>query len=72
MDEKVIFENNVAFLPGVKAIATSFKKNQDAATEKVVIPKDYSTSHWSPWGDDKLFPQNVISDLEKKIGRAHV
>lgn len=65
MDEKVIFENNVAFLPGAKAVATSFKKNQDAAAEQLVIPKDYSTSPWSPWGDDNLFPQNVLSDLEK-------
>jgi len=30
-----------------------------------VIPKDYSTSPWSPLGDDNLFPQNVLSDLEK-------
>jgi hypothetical protein len=65
MDEKVIFENNVAFLPGAKAVATSFKKSQDSAIEQVVIPKDYSTSPWSPWGDDNLFPQNVLSDLEK-------
>ncbi len=65
MDEKVIFENNVAFLPGAKAVATSFKKSQDAAIEQVVIPKDYSTSPWSPWGDDNLFPQNVLRDLER-------
>lgn len=65
MEQKVVFENNVAFLPCAKAVATSFKKNQDAVVEQVVIPKDYSTSPWSPWGDDNLFPQNVLSDLEK-------
>jgi hypothetical protein len=65
MKQKVFFENDVAFLPGAKAVATSFKKNQDAGVEQIVVPKDYSPSPWSPWGDDNLFPQHVLSDLEK-------
>jgi len=65
MKQKIVFENDVAFLPGAKAVATSFKKNQDAAVEQVVIPKEFSSSPWSPWGDDNLFPQNVLKDLEK-------
>ena len=65
MKQKIVYENGIAFLPGAKAVATSYKKTEDAATEKVVIPKDYSSWPWSPWGDDNLFPQNVLTDLEK-------
>ena len=65
MKHKIVYENGIAFLPGAKAVATSYKKTEDAATEKVVIPKDYSSWPWSPWGDDNLFPQNVLIDLEK-------
>ena len=65
MKQKIVYENDVVFLPGAKAVATSFKKNHDAAVEQVVIPKEFSSSPWSPWGDDNLFPQNVLADLEK-------
>jgi len=65
MKQNIVYENGIAFLPGAKAVATSYKKTKDSATEKVVIPKDYSSYPWSPWGDDNLFPQNVLSDLEK-------
>ncbi len=65
MANKVIYESGVAFLPGAKAVATTFKKAADAAAEKVVVPRDFSSWPWSPWGDDNLFPQNVLSDLEK-------
>ncbi len=43
MRQKIVYENGIAFLPGAKAVATSYKKTEDAATEKVVIPKDYSS-----------------------------
>jgi hypothetical protein len=43
MKQKIVYENEVAFLPGAKAIATSYKKTEDAATEKVVILFDYSS-----------------------------
>ena len=65
MKRKIVYENEVAFMPGAKAVATSYKKTEDAAAEKVVIPKDFSSWPWSPWGDDNLFPQNVLKDLEK-------
>jgi hypothetical protein len=65
MKQKIIIENGTVFLPGAKAVATSFSKLDDATIEKVVIPKDFSSSIWSPWGDDNLFPQNVLKDLEK-------
>jgi len=42
MKQKIIYENEVEFMPGAKAEATSYKKTEDAATEKVVIPKDFS------------------------------
>ena len=41
MKQKIVYENGITFLPGAKAVATSYKKTEDAATEKVVIPKDY-------------------------------
>ena len=47
MKQKIVYENGIAFLPGAKAVATSYKKTEDAATEKVVIPKDYSSWPWS-------------------------
>ena len=37
MKQKIVYENGIAFLPGAKAVATSYKKAGDAATEKVVI-----------------------------------
>jgi len=64
MKQKIVFENGTAFLPGAKALATSYSKSDDATIEQVVIPKDFSSSIWSPWGDDNLFPQNVLKDLE--------
>ena len=65
MKQTVIHENGITFLPEAKAVATSYKNSGDAAAEQVVIPKDYSAWPWSPWGDDNLFPQNVLADLEK-------
>ena len=64
MKQKIVFENGTAFLTGAKAIATSYSKSDDATIEQIVIPKDFSSSIWSPWGDDNLFPQNVLKDLE--------
>ena len=64
MKNKVIIHNDFALLPGAKAIATN-KGSDDAAKTIPVIPKESSSDPWSPWGDDNLFPQNVLTDLEK-------
>ena len=48
MKQKIVYENGIAFLPGAKAVATSYKKTEDAATEKVVIPKDTARIHGHP------------------------
>lgn len=65
MKQKIIEENGVTFLPGAKTVVTTYKNAQDAAPSKVVAPRDYSAWPWSPWGDDNLFPQQVLGDLEK-------
>lgn len=39
--------------------------NADSAAASVVLPYETSSSPWSWWGDDNLFPQNVMKDLEK-------
>lgn len=53
-----------AILPGAKAVVT-FSSPDDAANTKNVKPVDNESSEWSYWGDDNLFPQNVLADLEK-------
>ena len=63
MKQQIIMENDVAFLPGAKAIVTN-KAQADATTVQPVIPADFASTEYSPWGDDNLFPQNVLKDLE--------
>jgi len=63
MKQQIIMENDVAFLPGAKAIVTN-KAQVDATTLQPVIPADFASTEYSPWGDDNLFPQNVLKDLE--------
>ncbi len=65
MNNKIIIEGNYALLPGAKAIVTPAKSQADAAKTQEVAPQDYSSSEWSPWGDTNLFPQEVLTDLEK-------
>lgn len=43
MKQKIVYENEVAFLPRAKAVATSYKRTENATSEKVVIPVDYSS-----------------------------
>jgi len=33
-------------------------------TVQPVYPADFASTEYSPWGDDNLFPQNVLKDLE--------
>jgi len=61
--KQIIMQNEVAFMPGSKAIVTN-KANADVVTTQVVVPQDYASTDYSPWGDDNLFPQNVLKDLE--------
>ena len=48
MKRKIVYENEVAFMPGAKAVATSYKKTEDAATEKVVIRRIIAHGHGLP------------------------
>ena len=48
MKQKIVYENGIAFLPGAKAVATSYKKTEDAATEKVVIRRIIAHGHGLP------------------------
>lgn len=50
------------FYPGTKALVTMGKK--DGAKESTVLLGETETMPWSYWGDDNLFPQNVLKDLE--------
>jgi hypothetical protein len=64
MSEKIIMGTGFAILPGAKALI-SFKQNTDAVKEELVVPRDFSPRAWSVWGDNNLFPQEVLTDLEK-------
>jgi hypothetical protein len=65
--EKVIYSarDRYAILPAGKAVVT-FRDSKQADSKSInVAPADYGSTDWSPWGDNNLFPQEVISDLEK-------
>ena len=49
MKKGIIMQNEVAFMPGSKAIVTN-KANADAVTTQVVVPQDYASTDYSPWG----------------------
>lgn len=63
---KGLLEDGFLVTPGRNAIITIVKDpaNPDAVPETSSLPRDTSTSDYSPWGDDNLFPQNVLTDLE--------
>jgi hypothetical protein len=65
MENNIIINKDYAILPGAKH-TTAFVTggNADATKPKGVIPKDLTSYPWSPWGDDNLFPQTVLTDLE--------
>lgn len=63
MKDKIEVHKSYAILPGAKAVVT-WKKTDDGGTSKGVAPKDSNSYPWSFWGDDNLFPQNVLEDLE--------
>ena len=63
--ERVIIEGNYALLPGAKAIAGPKSAMADSAKEVVSPPYDISPNPWSNWGDNNLFPQEILTDLEK-------
>jgi hypothetical protein len=61
----VVIKDGYAVLPGAKAVVTFEEiKKADAKSSKVA-PADYTSTDWSPWGDNNLFPQDVLTDLEK-------
>lgn len=67
MKRKAIIEDGFAILPGAKAIVTGggLSKKSDAAKDQGVKPYDLNSYPFSIWGDDNLFPQNVLEDLKK-------
>lgn len=62
---EVLVEGNYALLPGIRAIVTPTGGDRDAGKPKETKPYDISTNDWSSWGDNNLFPQEVMADLEK-------
>jgi hypothetical protein len=67
-----IVEEGYAILPGAKGkgalvIGKGLVK-PDVAKDKPAVPYDQTGLPFSIWGDDNLFPQNVLTDL----GKSHV
>lgn len=68
MGKSIIMVNGYAILPGVsgkKAMTVALGKQADAAKDKDVPPYEYTGLKVSWWGDNNLFPQDVLKDLEK-------
>ncbi len=61
-----LLDDGFAITPGKTALITIRKdpSNPDGAKDTQAIPKSTATRDWSVWGDDNLFPQNVLADLE--------
>jgi hypothetical protein len=66
MPRKNLLEDGFAITPGTTALftITSDPKNPDATKLTSAAPKETTSTLWSAWGDDNLFPQNVLADLE--------
>lgn len=47
-----------------KAIAIINDTSTDASKTTLSKPSETTSKDWSSWGDDNLFPQNVLGDLE--------
>lgn len=63
-NDVVQISNDVYFLPGVQA-SVFVKKNKDDATKPAKVKPENTNPDYSPWGDDNLYPQNVMEDLEE-------
>jgi hypothetical protein len=69
MKRAAIIEDGYAILPGGKAVVTGKGLvKPDATKDKPAVPQDQTGLPYSTWGDDNLFPQNVLIDL----GKSHV
>ncbi|MFZ4523914.1 MAG: hypothetical protein ACOYNC_19590 [Bacteroidales bacterium] len=62
---KIIVEGNYAILPGAKAIVSPSGSVGDSGKTVLAAPYDTSPREWSNWGDSNLFPQEVLTDLDK-------
>jgi hypothetical protein len=64
---KSIQDDGFVILPGAKAIVVGneFKKSKDARKDEPALPINITALPYSVWGDDNLFPQNVLDDLAK-------
>ncbi len=60
----LIVTEDFAILPGAKALVT-FSQEKDGAKIKNVVPYEPGSEPYSRWGDNNLFPQEVMADLEK-------
>ena len=64
--ESVILKGDFAILGAAKAFVSPIGDSKiDASKTEGVAPRELSAMPYSPWGDDNLFPQNVLADLEK-------
>ncbi|MBN1546857.1 MAG: hypothetical protein JW902_09375 [Syntrophaceae bacterium] len=61
-----LLKDGFTITPGRMALVTIIQdpKNPDAVKQSGAVPRETGSSDWSLWGDDNLFPQNVLSDLE--------
>lgn len=66
MSGSKLLEDGFTITPGRTALVTLVRdpKNPDASDPSGAKPKETGSSEWSLWGDDNLFPQNVLTDLE--------
>jgi hypothetical protein len=61
----VIIDHNYAILPGAKAFVSPLATGPDSSKQKLVAPYDTSPAEWSNWGDNNLFPQTVLAEIDK-------
>lgn len=72
---KILDYGDVVFLPGSRvgavvtnaAISTQITRpDKDSADSRTIAkPTDRNGIEYSPWGDNNLYPQNVLEDIEK-------
>jgi hypothetical protein len=62
----VIQKGDYAILGAAGAfVSPASSLKNDASKDFGVAPKEISSQPYSPWGDNNLFPQEVLADLEK-------
>jgi len=64
-DTGSILEDGYYVSPKAQALITLMPSKDDGAKQIEQAPDDTSSSDWSNWGDNNLFPQAVLADLDK-------